>query len=106
MEKKNLIEKTVIAKELTTKAGKKFTAYKIVGVNGRLVDCHFCVGVDKDLFKNMKKFIIKSYKINYNDYSFEYPRFYVSDVQEVAQISGKEKKTEKVNVEDFSDIPF
>jgi hypothetical protein len=94
MEKKNLIKKTVIAKELTTKAGKKFTVNKIVGVNGRLIDCHFCAGVDKDLFKNMKKFIIKSYKIDYNDYSFEYPRFYVNDVQEVIPFSSKSKNTD------------
>jgi hypothetical protein len=87
MEKKNLIEKTVIAKELTTKAGKKFTAYKIVGANGRLVDCHFCNGVDKNLFKNMKKFVIRSHKIDYNDISFEYPRFYVCDVQEVVPVN-------------------
>lgn len=86
MEKKNFIEKTVIAKELTTKAGKKFTAYKIVGANGRLVDCHFCNGVDKNLFKNMKKFVIRSYKIDYNDIAFEYPRFYVLDVQEVVPV--------------------
>ena len=64
-------------RKVTTKEGKKFDSYKVVGENLRLFDCVFLKDVDKSIFKD-KGFTAYFEKVDFNEHGFLYPKYFVS----------------------------
>lgn len=89
----------IIVKELKTKEGKPFTAYKAVQKNGRLMDCSFTRAVTnlpkEDCYINVTR-------DNWNvDYNRKYPKLWVKKIESISKITTKTQQ----NVND-EDLPF
>lgn len=94
----------IISREIETKKGKTFTAYKAVKNDGKLIDCKFRKNALDNLeaYKELPKgkFFIDVDKQYINFAHGEYPCIWIHSVNDIQEI----KNTEDAIIEEMFDI--
>ena len=82
-EKKEKKEITLIKRSGKTKDGKQFDAFKMVKVNGKLIDVHFRKDCNMSIFADGNKFKCKVGYLQIAE-NYEFPRVYVGEIDETS----------------------
>ena len=79
------MEAKIIVKDCKSKDGKKsFKTFKLVGENGKLIDCVMCKSIEASKRAELESFykakVVGDISINYN---YEYPKAFVRSLEQV-----------------------
>lgn len=92
MEKKEI--KIAQVKEVTTKDGKKFTAYKAVAKNNKLIDCRFTRDVEEKAKPTEPCVIVVDDESSSVDTRGQYPVLWVRKIDEIKPLPKKNNLAE------------